>query len=132
MYHTHGPVGSDSFQLPQQNFKHSLAGFMLISYLTGIKDDHLMLDKENHLLMSHNWYLGKRGIPSKHAYNEGTSTLPFKAPKNFVEILGGEDSALYSDFQDLCKMGLKVAHENRGVATGLQDIMSAAWHITKK
>eukprot|EP01096_Ripella_sp_DP13-Kostka_P006490 TRINITY_DN2324_c0_g1_i2.p1 TRINITY_DN2324_c0_g1~~TRINITY_DN2324_c0_g1_i2.p1 ORF type:complete len:849 (+),score=275.90 TRINITY_DN2324_c0_g1_i2:188-2548(+) len=85
------------------NFTESLAGYSLVSYLLQFKDRHngnLMIDRKGHLI--HIDFGFMLGISPGGINAEG---LTFKLTSEFVEVMGGTNSAMFYYFKVLMIQG---------------------------
>lgn len=94
---------SERYQRAQRNFVESLAGYSIASYLLQFKDRHngnLLIDSEGHLIhIDFGYMLGQSpgGISFESA--------PFKLVPEWIEVMGGLESDLFSYYQALLVKG---------------------------
>lgn len=102
---TFGDPSSSKFNKARQNFLESLAAYSIISYLLHLKDRHngnLLIDQEGHLIhIDFGFMLGisPGGV--------GFEAAPFKMPQEYIDILGGQDSAKFGEFKTLVCQGFR-------------------------
>jgi hypothetical protein len=102
---TFGDPSSSKFNKARQNFLESLAAYSIISYLLHLKDRHngnLLIDQEGHLIhIDFGFMLGisPGGV--------GFEAAPFKMPQEYIDILGGQDSAKFAEFKTLVCQGFR-------------------------
>ena len=90
-----------SFKLAQQNFVRSLAAYSLMSYFFLFKDRHngnLLLDTAGHVI--HIDFGFVFGVAPGGSFSLEMST-PFKLTEEMLEVMGGPQSPLFSDFVTL-------------------------------
>ncbi|KIL69763.1 hypothetical protein M378DRAFT_69366 [Amanita muscaria Koide BX008] len=106
----YGGPSSAKFVRAQRNFAKSLAGYSIITYLLQIKDRHngnILLDRDGHLV-----HIDFGFILSNTPGNIGFEAAPFKFPLEYLEVLGGIDSAPYIEFRRLFKEGFEAARKH--------------------
>ena len=99
-----GRHGSKRDSLARQNFARSLAGYSLACYLLQIKDRHngnILLDANGHIIHIDFGFL----FTSSPGGNMNFEAAPFKLTADFVSVLGGKDSRLFSYYRSLCIRG---------------------------
>ena len=116
---TFGPNGSPAYKEAQECFARSLAGLSLLTYILGIKNRHdgnILLDEKGHIFASDfSCSLGKSSV---------MEVAPFKLTKEYMTILGGQESPAYSRFCDLFVAGFKIANEDAATAIALATLLS--------
>ena len=121
----YGPEGSPAFVAAQQNFVCSLAAYSVVSYLLAIKDRHngnILLDREGHVVhIDFGFVLGR--APGGRASLE--AAVPFKLTREYVDVLGGVTSPLYTEtFPRLCTAALRAARRHAETLTSLIEMTS--------
>lgn len=102
---TFGDPSSSRFNKARQNFLESLAAYSIISYLLHLKDRHngnLLIDQDGHLIHIDFGYM--LGISPGGV---GFEAAPFKMPQEYLDILGGVDSAKFAEFKTLVCQGFR-------------------------
>lgn len=105
-----GLPNSTSFRTAQQNFAKSLAAYSIICYVLQIKDRHngnIMVDGDGHII-----HIDFGFLLSNSPGSVGFEAAPFKLTVEYVELLGGVDSEIYSQFVYLCKQCFKSLRDN--------------------
>ncbi|KHC35546.1 phosphatidylinositol 4-kinase PIK1alpha [Candida albicans Ca6] len=105
-----GSPNSTSFRTAQQNFAKSLAAYSIICYVLQIKDRHngnIMVDGDGHII-----HIDFGFLLSNSPGSVGFEAAPFKLTVEYVELLGGVDSEIYSQFVYLCKQCFKSLRDN--------------------
>ncbi|CCF50081.1 hypothetical protein NDA11_004605 [Ustilago hordei] len=101
----HGPSTCASFNRARERFMESLAGYSIISYLLQIKDRHngnILVDGDGRLIhIDFGFMLGisPGGV--------GFEAAPFKMPQEYIDILGGLESAKFEEFKVLMRQGFR-------------------------
>jgi Phosphatidylinositol 3- and 4-kinase/PH domain len=119
---TYGGPTSKAFAAAQRNFMQSLAGYSIISYLLGLKDRHngnIMIDTSGHLM--HIDFGFVMGMAPGNDFS--MERAPFKLTKEYVDVMGGLDSACYKEYERLVIEGFKEARKSSQIALGLVEIM---------
>lgn len=101
----YGPSTSKSFNAARDRFIESLAGYSIISYLLQIKDRHngnILVD--NHGRLIHIDFGFMLGISPGGV---GFEAAPFKMPQEYIDILGGLESAKFEEFKQLMRQGFR-------------------------
>lgn len=86
-------------------FVRSLASYSVICYILQIKDRHngnILLDNEGHVN-----HIDFGFLLSNAPGGFGFETAPFKLTQEYIDIMGGVDSAGFSLFKDLLKRAFK-------------------------
>lgn len=102
---TFGDPSSAKFGKARQRFIESLAGYSIISYLLQIKDRHngnILVDNEGHLIhIDFGFMLGisPGGV--------GFEAAPFKITQEYIDVIGGLDSAKFVEFKSLLCQGFR-------------------------
>lgn len=101
---------SGLFAKAQSNFIRSLAAYSLITYLLQVKDRHnanIMLDTRGHIIhIDFGFILGESPGLWTH------ETAPFKLTQDYIDILGGENSANMDHFRGLFLEGFKAIRKH--------------------
>ncbi|PWN18615.1 hypothetical protein BCV69DRAFT_284920 [Microstroma glucosiphilum] len=102
---TYGDPSSAKFGRARDRFLESLAGYSIISYLLQIKDRHngnILLSSDGRIIhIDFGFMLGisPGGV--------GFEAAPFKLTQEYIDILGGIDSAKFDEFKQLMRQGFK-------------------------
>lgn len=87
----------------KRNFTESMAGYSIVTYLLQIKDRHngnILLDSEGNLI-----HVDFGFMLSNTPGNVHFETAPFKLSREYIEVMDGESSALFSYFKLLVVKG---------------------------
>lgn len=87
----------------KRNFTESMAGYSIVTYLLQIKDRHngnILMDSEANLI-----HVDFGFMLSNTPGNVSFETAPFKLSREYIEVMGGESSALFSYFKLLVVKG---------------------------
>lgn len=117
-----GGKDSPSFKKAQRNFMLSLVGYSLVSYLLGLKDRHngnIMIDIHGQLIFIDFGFAF--GMAPGHEWS--FERAPFKFTKEYMDVMGGEESSVYAEFKRLFVSGFEAARANSQIALGLVEIM---------
>ena len=112
----------ENFEEAQINFTRSLAAYSLICYYLQIKDRHngnIMVDMYGSIIhIDFGFILGisPGGINFENA--------PFKLTKEYVEIMGGNDSLYYQMYKDLMVKGMIICKKYADDIVNIAEIMS--------
>jgi phosphatidylinositol 4-kinase len=112
----------ENFEEAQINFTRSLAAYSLICYYLQIKDRHngnIMVDMYGNIIhIDFGFILGisPGGINFENA--------PFKLTKEYVEIMGGNDSLYYQMYKDLMVKGMIICKKYVDDIVNIAEIMS--------
>jgi phosphatidylinositol 4-kinase len=96
-----GAEGTEEFAGAQANFVESLAAYSIVCFLLQVKDRHngnILLDNRGHIIHIDFGFF----FLSSPGSNVGFESAPFKLTRDFVELLGGPQSRLFSVYRDLC------------------------------
>ncbi|KAL0581710.1 Phosphatidylinositol 4-kinase pik1alpha (PI4-kinase)(PtdIns-4-kinase) [Marasmius crinis-equi] len=107
---TYGDPSSAKFARARRNFVKSLAGYSIITYLLQIKDRHngnILLDREGHLI-----HIDFGFILTNTPGNIRFEAAPFKLPLEYIEVLGGVESASFLEFKQLFREGFEAARKH--------------------
>jgi phosphatidylinositol 4-kinase len=118
----YGPPDSTSFKAAQRNFMLSLVGYSLVSYLLGLKDRHngnIMIDVRGRLIFIDFGFA--MGMAPGHEFS--FERAPFKLTQDYIDVMGGTDSACFAEFKRLFVAGFEAARANSQIALGLVEIM---------
>lgn len=124
----YGEVSSAKFIRAQRNFVRSLAGnclflitirynqlnkfkgYSIVTYLLQIKDRHngnILLDRDGHLI-----HIDFGFMLSNSPGNIGFEAAPFKLPFEYVDVMGGLDSPMFTEYKRLFHEGFQVARKH--------------------
>mmetsp|Transcript_15919 Transcript_15919/g.30023 ORF Transcript_15919/g.30023 Transcript_15919/m.30023 type:complete len:917 (+) Transcript_15919:72-2822(+) len=118
----YGPPDTASFKAAQRNFMLSLVGYSLVSYLLGLKDRHngnIMIDVRGRLIFIDFGFA--MGMAPGHEFS--FERAPFKLTQDYIDVMGGTDSACFAEFKRLFVAGFEAARANSQIAIGLVEIM---------
>jgi phosphatidylinositol 4-kinase len=118
----YGPREGETFKNAQKNFMHSLCAYSLCMYLLGLKDRHngnIMISNLGHLIFIDFGFA--MGMAPGHEFS--FERAPFKLTKDYVEVMGGLNSACFKEFRRLFVQGFLEARKNSLIALGLVEIM---------
>ena len=95
-----GATFSPIFNNAVHNFVKSLVGYSLITYVLQVKDRHnanILIDTDGHVVhIDFGFILG-----DSPGFNINFENAPFKLTREYVDVLGGIDSAAFKMFEDL-------------------------------
>ncbi|ODV81639.1 phosphatidylinositol 4-kinase [Suhomyces tanzawaensis NRRL Y-17324] len=97
----YGSLDSPRYKQAQDNFAVSLASYSILCYILQIKDRHngnIMVDNEGHII-----HIDFGFLLSNSPGSVGFEAAPFKLTSEYVDLLGGQDSAPYKKFVTVCK-----------------------------
>ncbi|XP_055687027.1 phosphatidylinositol 4-kinase beta [Lutzomyia longipalpis] len=117
----HGDPDEGRFKRAQRNFMHSCAAYCLISYLLQVKDRHngnILLHSDGHLI-----HIDFGFILNISPKNLGFEQSPFKLTPEFVDVMGGVNSALWQEFKHLLLKGLLAARKHQDRIINIVEIM---------
>ncbi|XP_058066115.1 uncharacterized protein LOC131215739 [Anopheles bellator] len=120
----YGAPESAPFRRAQRNFMQSCAAYCLISYLLQVKDRHngnILLHSDGHLI-----HIDFGFILSISPKNLGFEQSPFKLTPEFVDVMGGPESELYTEFKYLLLDGLKAARKHMDRIINIVEIMRSS------
>ncbi|KAL3230455.1 Phosphatidylinositol 4-kinase PIK1 [Nakaseomyces bracarensis] len=118
---TFGDPDGFKFKRAQDNFACSLAAYSVICYLLQIKDRHngnIMIDNEGHV--SH---IDFGFMLSNSPGSVNFESAPFKLTYEYVELLGGLDSAPFQKFVQLTKDSFKALKKYSDQIVSMCEIM---------
>lgn len=119
-----GSPDTDNFRQAQRNFMQSCAAYCLISYLLQVKDRHngnILLHSDGHLI-----HIDFGFILSISPKNLGFEQSPFKLTPEFVDVMGGPSSELWTEFRHLLLEGLKGARKHMDRIINIVEIMRSS------
>ena len=96
---------SDAYRAGVDAFKRSLAAYSVISYVLQLKDRHngnVLIDNEGHII-----HIDFGFMLSNSPGSVGFEAAPFKLTHEYVDVLGGVESADFADFKRLCKQAFQ-------------------------
>ncbi|KAK4546593.1 hypothetical protein LTR36_001810 [Oleoguttula mirabilis] len=98
---TFGAADSPAYQKALACFIKSLAAYSVISYILQLKDRHngnILIDSEGHVI-----HIDFGFMLSNSPGNMGFEAAPFKLTAEYVELLGGVDSAYFTAYKEAMK-----------------------------
>lgn len=98
----------------QQNFCKSLAGYSVLCYLMKVKDRHngnIMLSRQGHVIHIDFGFMFQSAPGKDKLFGFTPERAPFKLTQEYVELLDGEQSALFTQFRQLVCKGLLAAQK---------------------
>jgi hypothetical protein len=117
----YGEPSSQQYELAQKNFVESLAGYSAACYLLQFKDRHngnILIDNEGHIIhIDFGFMLGQSpgGISFERCH--------FKLVREWVELMGGEQSDLFQYFKALLIKGFLELCRHRDEIVVLAEMM---------
>ncbi|KAJ1961623.1 Phosphatidylinositol 4-kinase pik1alpha (PI4-kinase)(PtdIns-4-kinase) [Dipsacomyces acuminosporus] len=96
---SYGTPDTEGFRKAQDNFMRSLVSYSLITYILQIRDRHngnILLDTAGHII-----HIDFGFMLSNSPGSVGFEQAPFKFPMEYVDILGGRESAKFAEFREL-------------------------------
>ncbi|KAJ2786709.1 Phosphatidylinositol 4-kinase pik1alpha (PI4-kinase)(PtdIns-4-kinase) [Coemansia interrupta] len=96
---SYGTPDTEKFREAQDNFMRSLVPYSLITYILQIRDRHngnILLDTAGHII-----HIDFGFMLSNSPGSVGFEQAPFKFPMEYVDILGGRESAKFAEFREL-------------------------------
>lgn len=120
--HKFGPAGSARYARAVHNFVKSLAAYSLLCYLLQIKDRHngnILVDNEGHII-----HIDFGFMLSNAPGHIGFEASPFKLTYEYMELMGGQESQLFSEFVSLLKNAFKTLRQHADEFVTFVDIMS--------
>ncbi|CAF4432521.1 unnamed protein product, partial [Rotaria sp. Silwood2] len=116
-----GTERSEEFLTAVKNFVQSCAAYSIVCYLLQVKDRHngnILLDDEGHVIHIDFGYM-----LSATPKNLGFESSPFKITQEFVDIMGGLQSDMYSYYKILILRGLLAARKHMDKLMPIVEIM---------
>lgn len=100
-----GEPDSEAYKAGVDAFKRSLAAYSIISYILQLKDRHngnILIDNEGHIV-----HIDFGFMLSNSPGSVGFEAAPFKLTYEYIEVLGGTESADFEDYKKLCKQAFQ-------------------------
>ncbi|ABN68301.2 Phosphatidylinositol 4-kinase PIK1alpha (PI4-kinase)(PtdIns-4-kinase) [Scheffersomyces stipitis CBS 6054] len=116
-----GSPTSQKYKRAQNNFARSLASYSIICYVLQIKDRHngnIMLDNDGHII-----HIDFGFLLSNSPGSVGFEAAPFKLTSEYVNLLGGNESAPYLSFVDMCKKCFNALRKEHRQIVNLVELM---------
>lgn len=101
----------ERYKIARRNFVASLAAYSLVTYIFQIKDRHngnILIDKEGHIIHIDFGFL--LGIAPGGSFS--IESAPFKLTEEMVEVFGGLESPLFSEFLKVFTSGFLALKAN--------------------
>ncbi|KAI8969727.1 kinase-like domain-containing protein, partial [Pilobolus umbonatus] len=117
-----GAPESSSFKKAQDRFMRSLAGYSIASYLMQIKDRHngnLLIDDAGHII-----HIDFGFILSNSPGSVGFEMAPFKLCQEYIDILGGLQSAVFKEYKALVHRGFMALRKHSDTLLLFAEIMA--------
>eukprot|EP00290_Baffinella_frigidus_P042701 CAMPEP_0180280490 /NCGR_PEP_ID=MMETSP0988-20121125/8662_1 /TAXON_ID=697907 /ORGANISM="non described non described, Strain CCMP2293" /LENGTH=292 /DNA_ID=CAMNT_0022252343 /DNA_START=117 /DNA_END=995 /DNA_ORIENTATION=+ len=105
-----GGEGSPAATLARQRFARSLAAYGVICYILQIKDRHngnILIDASGHVV-----HIDFGFMLSNSPGNINFEKAAFKLTRDFVDVMGGEDSEITAQFTRMCVQGYLAARQH--------------------
>jgi hypothetical protein len=116
-----GARQSNGFKKAAWNFAKSMAAYSIVCYLLQVKDRHngnILLDSEGHIM-----HIDFGFILSNSPGGINFESAPFKLTRDFVDLMGGEHSALFRHFRQLIVRGFLAARKSSEIIILLVEAM---------
>lgn len=100
-----GDPEGEQYKAAVTAFKRSLAAYSIISYVLQLKDRHngnVLVDNEGHIV-----HIDFGFMLSNSPGSVGFEAAPFKLTQDYVDVLGGVNSAEFQDYKALCKQAFQ-------------------------
>ena len=113
---------NDDFEEAQKNFVESLAAYSLICYYLQIKDRHngnILIDKYGNII-----HIDFGFILGISPGNLNFESAPFKLTKEYIEIMDGENSEMFTYYKSLMIKGMIEAKKHVETFVKIVEIMS--------
>ncbi|GIX62931.1 phosphatidylinositol 3- and 4-kinase [Babesia caballi] len=117
-------IYADNLFEARKNFIESHAAYSVVSYLLQVRDRHngnILLDSEGHVI-----HIDYGFCLSNTPGNISFETSPFKLTKEYVDVIGGEDSDNFDYFKALVIRGLLEARKHMDRIVLLVEMMTDA------
>jgi hypothetical protein len=111
---------TDKYKKAVHNFLKSFVGYSLLCYLFEVKDrnnGNILLDDEGHMI-----HIDFGFLLSSSPGNMNFEKAPFKFTTEFLELLDGQDSELFQEFQNLFFKAYKALRKNSSMILSFVDI----------
>ncbi|OBT86119.1 hypothetical protein VE02_05439 [Pseudogymnoascus sp. 03VT05] len=121
-----GDPEGEQYKAAATEFKRSLAAYSIISYVLQLKDRHngnVLIDNEGHIV-----HIDFGFMLSNSPGSVGFEAAPFKLTQDYVDVLGGINSAEFQDYKVLCKQAFQALRRS---ADNIIDLVSLMGHGSK-
>ncbi|KFZ07225.1 hypothetical protein V501_06650 [Pseudogymnoascus sp. VKM F-4519 (FW-2642)] len=121
-----GDPEGEQYKAAATEFKRSLAAYSIISYVLQLKDRHngnVLIDNEGHIV-----HIDFGFMLSNSPGSVGFEAAPFKLTQDYVDVLGGVNSAEFQDYKVLCKQAFQALRRS---ADNIIDLVSLMGHGSK-
>lgn len=111
---------TDKYRKAVNNFLKSFVGYSILCFLFEVKDrnnGNILLDDEGHLI-----HIDFGFLLSSSPGNMNFEKAPFKFTTEFLELLEGQESQLFKEFQDLFFKAFKSLRKNYSMILSFVDI----------
>ena len=118
---TFGAADSPAYATAVENFAKSLAGYSVISYILQLKDRHngnILIDSAGHIV-----HIDFGFMLSNTPGSMGFEAAPFKFTQEYVDVLGGVESAPFKLFKDSMKAAFQALRRDAERIVMLVDLM---------
>ncbi|KAI9841692.1 MAG: Phosphatidylinositol 4-kinase pik1alpha (PI4-kinase)(PtdIns-4-kinase) [Thelocarpon superellum] len=116
-----GKSGSEPYKAAAQAFVRSLAAYSIISYILQLKDRHngnILIDEYGNII-----HIDFGFMLSNSPGSVGFEAAPFKLTQEYIDVLGGTESAGFKEFTQLCKQAFQALRKSAENIVSLVEIM---------
>ncbi|PWW77480.1 kinase-like protein [Tuber magnatum] len=118
---TFGEPESDTYRAAVGAFTQSLAAYSIICYILQLKDRHngnVLIDNQGHII-----HIDFGFMLSNSPGSVGFESAPFKLTQEYVDVLGGAQSAEFAKFRALCKQAFQALRKSADNIVLLVELM---------
>ncbi|CAZ85418.1 unnamed protein product [Tuber melanosporum] len=118
---TFGEPESDTYKTAVGAFTQSLAAYSIICYILQLKDRHngnVLIDNQGHII-----HIDFGFMLSNSPGSVGFESAPFKLTQEYVDVLGGAQSAEFAKFRALCKQAFQALRKSADNIVLLVELM---------
>ncbi|KAI9804118.1 MAG: hypothetical protein M1825_001520 [Sarcosagium campestre] len=116
-----GEPDTESFKAGGDAFARSLAAYSIICYILQLKDRHngnVLIDNQGHII-----HIDFGFMLSNSPGSVGFEAAPFKLTQEYVDVLGGAESAEFEEFKKLCKQAFQALRKSADSIIDIVEIM---------